>query len=66
MNVQNLLMEEKRKKVEEDNQIKRHETLEQKRKEMGEGAFEPKEAEKVKGKTNPSFKVASDIEATQI
>ena len=64
MNVQDLLMEEKRKKVEEDNQIKRHETLEQKRKEMGEGDVEPKEAEKVKGKTDPSFKLASDIKAT--
>ena len=57
-------MQEKRKKDEEDNPIKRHETLEQKRKEMGEGALEPKEAEKVKGKTDPSFKLASDIKAT--
>ena len=59
-----LLVEEKQKKDEEDNLIKRHERLEQKRKEMGEGALEPKEAEKVKGKTDPSFKLASDIKAT--
>ena len=34
VNVQDLLVEEKRKKAEEDNPIKRHETIEQKRKEM--------------------------------
>ena len=34
VNVQDLVVEEKRKKAEEDNPIKRHETLEQKRKEM--------------------------------
>ena len=64
VNVQDLVVEEKRKKAEEDNPIKRHETLEQKRKEMGEGALESKEAEKVKGKADPSFKLASDIKAT--
>ena len=64
MNVQGLVVEEKQKKAEEDNPIKRHETLEQKRKEMGEGALESKEAEKVKGKADPSFKLASDIKAT--
>ena len=63
VNVQDLLVEEKRKKVEEDNPIMRHETLEKKRKEMGEGALEPKEAEKVKGKPDPSFKLASDTKA---
>ena len=30
---------------------------------MGEGALEPKEAEKVKGKSYPSFKLASNTEA---
>ena len=57
-------MEEKRKKDEEDNPIKRHERLEQKRQKMGEGALEPNEAEKVNGKTDQSFKLASDIKAT--
>ena len=63
MNVQDLVVEEKQKKAEEDNPIKRHETLEQKRKEMGEGALELKEAEKVKGKPDSSFKLASDTKA---
>ena len=31
---------------------------------MEKGATEPKEADKVKGKTGPSFKLASDIETT--
>ena len=64
VNVQYLLVEEKQKKHEEDNPIKGHDRLEQKRKEMEEGALEPKEVEKVKGKTYPSFKLASNIKAT--
>ena len=64
VNAQDVLVEEKRKRVEEVDPTKRHETREQKRREMEKGATEPKEADKVKGKTSPSFKLASDIETT--
>ena len=63
-NAQDLLVEEKRKRVEEDKKTKRHDTLEQKRKGMRKGAREPKEAKKVKGKTCPTFKLALHIKAT--
>ena len=64
VNAQDVLVEEKRKRAEEADPAKRHETREHKRREMEKGATEPKEANKVKGKTSPSFKLASDIETT--
>ena len=64
MNAQDVLVEEKRKRAEEADPVKRHETREHKRREMEKGATEPKEADKVIGKTSPSFKLASDIETT--
>ena len=52
VNAQDVLVEEKRKRAEEADPAKRHETREQKRREMEKGATEPKEADKVKGKTS--------------
>ena len=62
VNAQDILVEEKRNKVEEVNLAKRHETQEQERREMEKDAPESKEADKVKGKTNPAFQLASDTE----
>ena len=61
MNAQYVLVEEKRKRADP---AKRHETREQKRREMEKGAPQTEEADKVKGKTKPSFKLASYIETT--
>ena len=64
VNAQDVPMEEKRKRNEEVDPAKRHKIREHKRMEMEKGVTEPKEADKVKGKTSPSFKLASDIETT--
>ena len=55
-------MEEKRKRAEEVDPAKKHDTREQERREMEKDAPESKEADKVKGKTNPALQLASDTE----
>ena len=55
MNPQEVLVEEKRRTVEEADLTKKYETQEQKRREMEKGAHEPMEVDKVKGKIKPSF-----------
>ena len=58
VSAQDVLMEEKQNRVEEVKVAKMHETQEQKRREMEKDATESKEANKVKGKTDPTFKLA--------
>ena len=62
VNAQDVLVEETQKRVEEVDPTKRHETQEQERREIEKDAPESKEANKVKGKTNPTFKLALDKE----
>ena len=62
-NAQDVLVEETQKRVKDVDPTKRHEAQEQGRREMENDSLESKEVNKVKGKTNPTFKLASDTEA---